>query len=138
MAITKGMRGRPRRLGVIGSAGVTALAALAVMAVPASASDVERRGHGECTRSSDWELELEKEDGAIKVKVDLDTPTAGRAWRVRIWHDGFRDGAAVRRTHEDGDLRFVRRRADLRGADSFHFRAVDLVNGEVCRGTLSI
>src|SRR5262245_29733561 len=131
MATTTGTRGRLGRWGVIGSAGVMALASLAAMAVPASAADVERERHGSCTGSSDWELELEKEDGRLEVKVDVDTRRIGRAWRVRIWHDGVRTTNVVRRTDRHGDIEVDRSRANHRGVDAFRFRAVDLVNGEV-------
>jgi hypothetical protein len=99
---------------------------------------VERERHGNCTRTSDWELELEKEHGRIEVKVDLDTNRSGRAWQVRLWHNGSLTTSVVRRTQRDGDLEVERIRTDRRGTDTFRFRAVDRVNGEVCTGSLSI
>jgi hypothetical protein len=129
---------RTRRLGLLGTAGSMALTSLAVVAMPTAAAEVERERHGNCTRTSDWELELEKEHGRIEVKVDLDTNRSGRAWQVRLWHNGSLTTSVVRRTQRDGDLEVERIRTDRRGTDTFRFRAVDRVNGEVCTGSLSI
>lgn len=115
-----------------------ALSTLTVGAMPASAREVERHARGACTRTSGWELDLEKEHGRIEVKVEVDTRTVGRRWRVRIWHDGSRFTNVVRRTDRDREVEVERVRHDRRGRDTFRFRAVDLVNGEVCRGSLSI
>ncbi len=128
---------RSRRLGVIASAGLMALTSLAVVAMPASAA-TEREKHGVCTGSSDWELELEKEHGRVEAKVDVDTRRVGRQWRVRIWHNGTEFTNVLRRTDRDGDVDVERTRTDRRGTDTFRFRAVDQVNGEVCTGSLSI
>lgn len=128
---------RTRRLGVVAAAGLMALTSLATVAMPVSAA-TEREKHGVCTGSSDWELELEREHGRIEVKVDLDTRRANRQWRVRIWHNGTKFTDVVRRTQRDGDLDIERMRNDRRGTDTFRFRAVDRVNGEVCTGSLSI
>jgi hypothetical protein len=128
---------RTRRIGLIGVAGLMALTSLAVVAMPASAS-TEREKHGVCTGSSDWELELEKEHGRIEVKVDVDTRRVDRQWRVRIWHGAGLTTNVVRSTGRDGDIEVDRTRSDRSGRDTFRFRAVDRVNGEVCTGSLSI
>jgi hypothetical protein len=128
---------RTRRLGVVAAAGLMALTSLPVVATPASAA-TEREKHGSCSASSDWELELEKEHGRIEIKVDVDTRRIGREWRVRIWHDGGLTTNVVRRTDRDGDIDVDRTRPDRRGPDTFRFRAVDRVSGEVCTGSLSI
>lgn len=139
MATTMG-HGRMRRLGVFATAAIMSLTSLAVVAMPAAAREVEREKHGACTRNSDWELDLEKEHGRIEVHVEVDTHRrqAGNQWRVRIWHNGTKFTDVVRGTDRDGEVEVERRRSDRRGADSFHFHAVDRVSGEVCRGTLSI
>lgn len=136
--MTTTRQGRLGRLGIVGSAALMALTTMAVVAVPTAARDVERDTRGNCTRSSDWELELEKEHGRIEVQVDLDTNRAGRLWRVSIYHNGSLTTNVLRRTARDGDLDVDRTRTDRRGIDTFRFRAVDQVNGEVCQGSLSI
>ncbi len=142
--------GRMGRMSLLAGAALMALGALFAVTGPAAArhgaddggngaaADVEREKHGDCTRSSDWELELEKEHGRIEVKVDLDTNRSRRQWRVRIWHDGRLTSSVLRRSQRDGDVEVQRTRSDHRGRDVFRFRAVDQVNGEVCRGSLSI
>lgn len=97
-----------------------------------------REKRGDCTRSSDWKFELEKEHGRIDVTVDLDTNRSGRRWRVRIWHNGTLTTNVLRRSQDDGDVEVERVRPDRRGRDTIRFRAVDQVNGEVCTGSLSI
>jgi len=131
-------RARLGRIGILATAGLMSLTALATAAMPASAADVERDKRGSCTGSSDWELELEKEHGRIEVNVDVDTRRANRSWRIRIWHDGTKFTDVTRRTDRDGEVDVERRRSDRSGRDTFHFHALDRVNGEVCRGTLSI
>jgi len=136
--MTTTRHGRLGRLGIAGSAALMALTTMAVVAMPASARDVERHARGVCTGTSDWELELEKEHGRIEVNVEVDTRRVGRTWEVKVWHNGTRFASVLRRTDRDGDVELERVRPDRRGRDTFHFRAVDQVNGEVCRGTLSI
>lgn len=131
-------RGRLGRIGLLASAGLMALTAMTVVAVPAAAAEVERQKHGSCSGSSRWELDLEKEHGRIEVEVDVDTRRVDRQWRVTIYHNGSLTTNVLRRTARDGDIDVNRTRSDRRGSDTFRFRAVDQVNGEVCRGSLSI
>lgn len=138
MTTTVTHRGRLGRLGLIGSGALMAVSALAVGPMPAAAHEVERETRGSCTRTSDWELDLEKEHGRIEVKVDVDTRVVGRQWRVRIWHNGTLTSDVLRRTDRDGEFEVERTRRDQRGRDAFRFRAVDQVSGEVCTGSLSI
>lgn len=130
--------GRMRRLGVAAVAVLMAFTSLGTIAAPVAAREVERDKHGRCTRTSDWELELEKERGRIKIELEVDTIRRGRQWRVQMWHNGSRFVNVLRRTDRHGEVEVKRWRSDRRGKDTFRFRAVDRVSGEVCRGTLSI
>ncbi len=141
--------GRMGRIGFLAGSALMAFGLLFAAGGPASArhgaddggngaQGVERQKHGFCTGSSDWELELEKEHGRIEVKVDVDTHRIGRQWQVKVYHDGSLFTSVLRRTARDGDIEVDRVRSDRRGTDAFRFRAVDQVNGEVCRGSLSI
>ncbi len=136
--MTMGRRNRAGRLAMVGSAALIAASALAVGSVPTAAHDVERETRGSCTRTSDWELDLEKEHGRIEVKVEVDTRKVGRRWRVQVWHNGSRFTNVIRRTNRRGEVEVERVRRDRHGRDTFRFRAVDQVNGEVCKGSLSI
>jgi len=115
-----------------------ALGTLMVGAMPAAAREVERHARGACTGTSHWHLDLEKEHGRIEVEVEVDTRKAGRRWRVQTWHNGSRFTNVIRRTDRDGEVEVERVRHDRSGRDTFRFHAVDQVNGEVCRGSLSI
>jgi hypothetical protein len=106
-------------------------------AMPVSA-DVERERRGACDGTSRWELSLEKEHGRVEVDLELDTRRSGRAWRIRMAHDGAAFLTVRRVTDREGEIDLDRRRADRAGKDRISFRAVDTVNGEVCRGSVRI
>jgi len=130
--------GRAKRWGGrAGAIGLAVAAATMMTALPVSA-EVEREKHGSCSGSSRWELSLEKEHGQIEVDLDIDTIRSGRAWRVRMSHDGTAFLTTRRVTDRHGEIDVDRHRNDRAGRDRISFRAVDLVNGEVCRGSLGI
>jgi hypothetical protein len=135
------------RIGILASAALMALTAMSIVVMPAAArhgaddgrnSGVEREKHGVCSGRGDWELELEKEDGRIEVKVQVDGDRAGRLWSIRIHHDGTLVTSILRRANDRGRIIVERDRANHQGADTFRFRAVDQVSGQVCAGSLSI
>ncbi|MBX3029991.1 MAG: hypothetical protein KF809_07505 [Chloroflexi bacterium] len=128
---------RTRRIGLIATAGVMALSSLAVAAMPVAAA-TEREKRGVCTGTSDWELELEREHGRIEINLDVDTTRVNRQWRVRMKHDGKLFVNTLRRTDRDRDIEIERHRNDTPGTDRIWFKAVDQVNGEVCKGSLTI
>jgi hypothetical protein len=121
----------------VGAITLAVAAAAAMTAMPVSA-DVEREGRGACTGTSRWELSLEKEHGRIDVDLELDTRRSGRAWRVKLFHDGQRFFSERRVTDREGEIDIDRTRRNHAGIDRIRFRAVDTVNGEVCRGSVSI
>jgi hypothetical protein len=112
-----------------------ALGAL-VGSAPVAAADREREG--DCSARSDWELELEKDDGRIEFDLDIDTPRSGQRWAIVIKQNGGAFFENTRRTDDDGDIEIDRDRPDRSGTDRFSFRAVNRVTGEVCAGGLSI
>lgn len=130
-----GRRGRRAlRLGSL----ITAVTAAAVLTAAPVSADVEREQRGQCSGSSRWELSLEKEFGRIDADLEIDTTRTGRAWRVRMHHDGTRFVNMRRVTDREDEIDLDRQRRDRAGRDRIQFRAVDTVNGEVCRGSLSI
>jgi hypothetical protein len=139
---TKADRGGLGRVGLLAGGALMALTALTAVAAPVAArggdSGVRRHASGVCTRSGDWELELEKEHGRIQVSVAVHGHRAGRPWRVRIYHDGALTANVLKVANTRGRLRIDRTRNDRTGVDRFRFRAVDQVNGRVCAGALSI
>jgi hypothetical protein len=128
---------RTRRIGILATAGLMALTSLSVVAMPAAAAS-EREKRGQCTGTSDWELELEREHGRIEINLDVDTTRVNRQWRVRMKHDGKLFLNTLRRTDGDRDIEIERHRNDTAGSDKIWFKAVDQVNGEVCKGMVTI
>ena len=116
----------------------TAAAASPGVAAPVSAGEVEREKAGYCTGTSRWELNLEKEGGRIEVDLDIDTRRVDRKWRVRIVHNENLFVAATYRTDREGEIEIDKLRPNYAGTDKFRFKARDLVNGEICTGSLSI
>lgn len=130
------MNGGLRRTLVL--SGVLATSAVMAVGAPVAAQDVEREARGRCTGTSRWELSLEKEYGRIEVDLEIDTARRGRAWKVVLHHDGTQIVNRQRRTDREGEIDLRRLRRDTPGLDRFSFKAIDRVNGEVCRGKLSI
>jgi hypothetical protein len=116
----------------------TAVAATPGVAAPVSAREVEREKAGYCTGTSRWELGLEKEGGRIEVDLEIDTRRVDRKWRVRIVHNENLFVAATYRTDRDREIDIEKLRPNYAGTDKIRFKARDLVNGEICTGSLSI
>lgn len=122
----------------------TALTGTALLAAPAAAgaapmpTGVERERLGWCSSSSIWDLNLEKEHGLIDIDLDLETRTAGQAWKVQITHEGRVVFNKVRSTDRDGELEISRIVKNTRGKDKVTFRATNRSTGEVCRASLTI
>lgn len=114
----------------------TAAAVGLTLVVPttASAAEVERRG--QCTSTSTWKIELEREDGRIELDSEFNTRRAGQTWRVRVVHNGqlTYQGTRVARWDDDGrpDFEVDLRRRNQPGVDRMRVRAVNTATGEVC------
>jgi len=133
-----GRRRGKGRLAGLAATGIMAVVAMTALAAPAAAAGVEREARGACSGTSRWKLELDKEHGFIEVDLDIDTTVSGRKWKVRMWHNERRFVKTVRTTDHEGEIDLDRVRTDRSGTDTFRFRTIDKVNGEVCEGQLSI
>ena len=102
------------RMRTVGTAGLIAITALAV-AAPVSA-DVEREQRGTCEGGSRWELSLEREHGHIDIDLEVDTVQVGRAWKVKLWHEGSRFLTVRRTTDREGEIDISRTRRITPGA----------------------
>ena len=125
-----------RRIRSLFLAATVAATSLAVGALPAAAADREREG--DCSARSDWDLELDRDDGEIEVDLEIDGRRAGERWRVVIKQNGSVFFDATRRADDDGDVDIERDRPDTSGTDRFWFRATSVRTGEVCQGSLRI
>ena len=119
---------------------LTAATLFAGPAIPALASDddVVRRT-GSCTARSNFELKGKHDDGRLEIEYEVDTTRIGRVWRVRLFDNGNRIFAGRRTTTApSGSFTVEIRRPNLAGTDHIRARAVDTVNGEICRGRIEL
>lgn len=127
------MNGRIARSIVATFAGVAIFATLAAVPAGAKAGDVIRRGS--CSGSTDWKLKLSPDNGRIETEFEVDQNRNGRAWRVRIHHNGDLVFSKVRTTRAPSGSFTVRLLQNNRaGNDVFTARAVNPASGEICAG----
>jgi hypothetical protein len=104
----------------------------------AVSADVDKVRTGHCSGAATWRLEVDREEGRLDVELDILTTRAGKTWRVRMSQNGDRFYSRVRTTDHDGDIEVDRDRPDRAGTDTFSFRATQLSNGQICKGSVSI
>jgi hypothetical protein len=112
-----------------------------VLVLPASAAADEGddvRVTGRCTGPSDASLRLQREDGSIRVELEIETRARVAPWRVILVHErritlrkSLRTGASNRR------LRLRTTVPDWFGADTIVVRATG-PRRESCRATATI
>ena len=111
-------------------------AAFAALALPlaAGADDdprEEARSEGKCSGSSEIELRLDADDGAIRVELEIDTRRRGSTWNVILLHERRTAFRGLARTRGGGSLELRRTVADW-SADTIVARATGLW-AEPCR-----
>jgi hypothetical protein len=103
----------------------------------AKGGDVIRTGV--CSGAAHWKLKLSPDNGRIEVEFQVDTNKVGRAWHVRIRHNGALIFVGKRVTKAPSGSFTVRRLTNNRaGTDSFRAGARALVSGQTCVGRASI
>jgi hypothetical protein len=119
---------------------LTAAALVAGPMSPALASDADVvRRSGDCSGRSNWELKGKHDDGRLEIEYEVDTPRVGREWRVRLTDNGNVIFRGTRTTNAaSGSFTVDIRRPNLSGPDVIRGRAVDTVNGEICRGRITL
>jgi hypothetical protein len=112
------------------------LAALALpVAAPADDGDEVRRA-GTCTRSSEVTLQLEAEDGMIRVELELDEVPRGSRWAVVVLHE--RRLVLRKALRARGDSLELRRSVpDWFGPDTIAARATG-PRAESCRASATL
>lgn len=113
---------------------------LAVLPVSAQAVEIERMGA--CSAGSMWNAELELEYRVFDLSFDVDSRNAGEQWKLTLNHNGKRVANQTVEAMKDFDdsyaeLEWDLIRPDRKGKDTFTFRAVNQMTGEVCKATLS-
>jgi hypothetical protein len=104
----------------------------------ALANDDDRVRRGSCSGSTDWKVKVGPEDGRLEVEGEVDSNRAGQTWRWRLVHNGSVSASGTRMTGgRSGSFEVRRVSVNLRGTDSFVFRATNVRSGEVCRGTVN-
>src|SRR6266487_3867103 len=94
---------------------------------------------GVCSGAAHWKLKLSPDNGRIEVEFQVDTNRVGRAWRVRIRHNGVLIFVGTRVTKAPSPAFTVRRLTSNRaGTDSFRAGARAVVSGQTCVGRASI
>ena len=120
-------------------AGIATTAAIVTTTAPAAlANDDDRVRRGNCTGSTDWKVKVSPEDGRLEVEGEVDSNRRGQTWRWRLVHNGSTSATGTRVTRgASGSFEVRRVMVNLRGTDTFVFRARNTRSGEFCRGTLN-
>jgi hypothetical protein len=117
---------------------LVAVASCVAMSAPAHAKGTDKVRTGSCSGTSDWKLKVGPEDGRLEVEGQVDSTRIGQTWTWRIKHNGSVSATGTRTTLAPSGSFTVRRTVLNRaGTDYIVWRADNVRNGEVCRGTLS-
>jgi hypothetical protein len=108
-------------------------------AIPAAAIEVEQMGN--CSASSRWSADMELEYKVFDLSFDVDTQVADQDWTFTLKQNGKKAFTQTLKSMKDFDDSYAEVewdviRPDRKGSDTFNFRAVNKVTGEVCKATL--
>jgi hypothetical protein len=114
---------------------------VASMSYSLTANAIEVEQMGNCTKGSQWNADLELEYRVFDLSFDIDTREANQDWTLTLRHNGKKALSQTVQSMQDFDDSYSEVewniiRPDRRGADTFNFRAVNKVTGEVCKATL--
>lgn len=112
---------------------------LVLSAIPAKAVEVEKTGN--CSSGSLWQADLELEYQVFDLGFEINTRNGNQNWNFTLRHNGKRVLSDSRTSVKEFDDSYAEVewdviRPDRKGNDTFTFRAVNQVSGEVCRATL--
>ena len=113
------------------------LLSLALLATAATASAKVRTG--DCTGSTDWEMDVYMEDGRIESELEVDHSRSGAHWDWTMKNDGniFASGHRTISAGRDSFV-VVRFSTNGPGSDTIVARAVNSATGEICRGSVTL
>lgn len=136
----RGAGPRPAAAAAARLAAVTGLL-LALLLPPAAATarggDAEARVRATCGRGASAELRAKADDGAIEVRLRIDSRRAGERWRISLVHERRIAWRLTTRTRGGGSLRLRRVLPDLAGADELAARATG-PRGLTCTATVRL
>jgi len=118
-----------------------AISALGLAVLPLSAQAVEVEQMGNCSASSRWNADLELEYKVFDLSFEVDTPAADQDWMFTLRQNGKKIYTQTSKSQKDFDDSYAEVewdviRPDRKRSDTFNFRAVNEVTGEVCKATL--
>lgn len=107
----------------------------------ASAYAIETEQSGKCSSGSLWQADLELEYNVFDLSLEINTRKSDEVWKFSLRHNGKRvtneSRTAIKKFDDSyAEVEWDVIRPDRKGSDSFKFRAVNQVTGEVCRATL--
>jgi len=93
---------------------------------------------GSCSASTDWKLNVKKDDGRLEVEYEVDSNKRGQTWTVLITDNGNQVFAGDKVTKRpSGSFTVHMRTSNLAGDDVFEATATNAASGETCTGTLT-
>lgn len=118
---------------------VTASASLVIASTAALAFETEKSG--KCSAGSIWQADLELEYRVFDLGFEIDSKNGDESWYFTLRHNGKRVVNESRDAIKDFDDSYAEVewdvvRPDRKGRDTFTFRSVNQVSGEVCKATL--
>lgn len=120
---------------------IATICAMSFVLIPNQANATEIEESGTCSADSRWQADLELEYKVFDLGFEIDTRKSDEAWTFTLRHNGKRVASEILSTNKDFDDSYAEVewdviRPDRRGIDTFVFRAVNQVTGEVCKSSL--
>jgi len=128
-----------RLIATTGIASAILLGSLAAPAATLARGSDGVRAAGTCTGNSTTHIKAKYDSGRIEVEFEVDQNRASKLWTVRLYDDGIRVFAGLRRTvAPSGSFSVTRWIPDRAGTDAIVGRAVNSTTGEVCRAKVNL
>ena len=120
---------------------VAVISTTSLFLASSSAYAIETEQKGNCSSGSIWQADLELEFEVFDLGFEIDTKNTDENWNFTLRHNGKRVFSQSLPAVKDFDDSYAEVewdvvRPDRRGSDTFKFRAVNQVSGEVCKATL--
>lgn len=114
------------------------IALLGGTAEPSSAGGGHRNKRGSCSGPSSWELDVQRDDGRLRVRFEIRGGKSGQKWNLFLSDNGVGFFAGSRISESNGHVEVRRRTRDRAGDDRIRAGGNNTATGETCRGRLTI